>query len=202
MVLDAQGPGWSPTSGSRFSDRSRKRWAPDGSANHQEMLLRIYYDGHPRPGVEVPLGDFFANSFGKRTEVISVPVVVEDADSYNCFWHMPFRKSIRIEVENQSEQASQPAVLQHRLDQVDSLPDDTPYFYAQYRQAYPVQSGEGLRGAGDGRQRTLRRHRAGRADSQPLLVRRGRREDLHRRRRRSRRSGARAPKTISCQPGA
>jgi len=37
-----------------------------------------------------PFGDFFANSFGKRSEVISVPVVVEDADSYNCFWRMPF----------------------------------------------------------------------------------------------------------------
>ena len=31
------------------------------------------------------------------------PVIVEDADSYNCFWQMPFRKSARIEIVNQSE---------------------------------------------------------------------------------------------------
>ena len=62
----------------------------------------MFYDGSRGRPFEVPLGDFFANCFGKRAEVISVPVVVEDGDSYNCFWHMPFRKSIRIEVVNQS----------------------------------------------------------------------------------------------------
>ena len=36
------------------------------------------------------VGDFFASCFGRRSEVISLPVIVEDADSYN-FWHMPFR---------------------------------------------------------------------------------------------------------------
>ena len=59
-------------------------WAPDGSATHQEMLIRIFYDGNETPGVEVPFGDF-ANCFGKRSEVINLPVIVEDADSYNCF---------------------------------------------------------------------------------------------------------------------
>ncbi|RPI97905.1 MAG: DUF2961 domain-containing protein, partial [Candidatus Aminicenantes bacterium] len=48
------------------------------------------------------VGDFFANCFGRRSEVISVPVVVEGGDSYNAFWRMPFRKSARIEIENQS----------------------------------------------------------------------------------------------------
>ena len=71
-------------------------WVTDGAANGQEMLLRIYCDGRAKPDVEVPVGDFFANCFGKRMEVISDPVIVEDADSYNCFWHMPFRQSARI----------------------------------------------------------------------------------------------------------
>lgn len=117
-------------------------WAKEGSANHQEILLRIFYDGSQRPGVEAPLGDFFANSFGKRSEVISVPVVVEDADSYNCFWHMPFRESIRIEVVNQS--AKKLNLLYYNIDwiKLDSLPEDTPYFYAQYRQEYPVKQGQ------------------------------------------------------------
>jgi hypothetical protein len=30
------------------------------------MLLRMYWDGNPRPAVEAPVGDFFANCFGKR----------------------------------------------------------------------------------------------------------------------------------------
>ena len=117
------------------------RWAPEGSANHQEVLLRIYYDGSERPGVEAPFGDFFANSFGKRSEVISVPVVVEDADSYNCFWRMPFRKSARVEIVNQGQKKLN--LLYYNIDwlKLDSLPEDTPYFYAQYRQEYPVAQG-------------------------------------------------------------
>ncbi|RPJ24890.1 MAG: DUF2961 domain-containing protein, partial [Planctomycetaceae bacterium] len=117
-------------------------WARNGSANHQEMLLRMYWDGNPRPAVEAPVGDFFANSFGKRSEVISLPVIVEDADSYNCFWHMPFRKSARIEVVNESEKPI--SLLYYNIDWIkkDRIPKDTPYFYAQYRQEYPLEKGK------------------------------------------------------------
>ena len=37
----------------------------------------MYWDGSKRPGVEAPVGDFFANCFGKRSEVMSLPVIVE-----------------------------------------------------------------------------------------------------------------------------
>ncbi len=142
VILDAEGPGMVTHIWFTFLGPERQAWAPNGSANHQEMLLRIYYDGSDRPGVEAPLGDFFANCFGKRAEVISVPVVVEDADSYNCFWRMPFRESIRMEIVNESEQ--QISLLYYNVDwiKLDALSDDTPYFYAQYRQEYPVEQGK------------------------------------------------------------
>ena len=140
---------WKPTArassricGSRSSGPEPQDWAPNGAANHQEMLLRIYYDGNPRPAVEAPVGDFFANCFGKRSEVNSLPVVVEDGDSYNCFWQMPFRKSIRIEIVNESEK--QIRLLYYNIDWIkkDKISEDTPYFYAQYRQEYPVEQGK------------------------------------------------------------
>ncbi len=141
VVLDAEGPGMITHMWFTFLGPEPHPWAKEGSANHQEMLLRIFYDGRERPGVEAPLGDFFANAFGKRSEVISVPVVVEDADSYNGFWRMPFRKSVRIEVVNQSDKCIN--LLYYNVDwiQLDSLADDVPYFYAQYRQEYPVEQG-------------------------------------------------------------
>ena len=117
VLMDEKGPGVITHIWMTFLGPERQDWAKNGSANHQEMLLRIYWDGSERPGVEAPVGDFFANCFGKRSEVISLPVVVDDGDSYNCFWRMPFRKAVRIEIVNQSEQADQPALLQHRLDQ-------------------------------------------------------------------------------------
>jgi hypothetical protein len=141
ILMEEDGPGVITHIWMTFLGPEPQPWAKNGSANHQEMLLRICYDGDERPGVEAPVGDFFANAFGKRSEVISVPVVVEDADSYNCFWHMPFRESIRIEVVNQSEKPI--SLLYYNIDWIkkDRLPDDTPYFYAQYRQEYPVVGG-------------------------------------------------------------
>ena len=142
VLMDAQGPGVITHLWMTFLGPEPQDWAKNGSANHQDMLLRIYWDGQERPGVEAPVGDFFANAFGQRSEVISLPVVVEDADSYNCFWHMPFRKSARVEIVNQSEKPIN--LLYYNIDWIkkDSLPEDTPYFYAQYRQEYPAEKGK------------------------------------------------------------
>jgi hypothetical protein len=142
VLLDEQGPGVITHIWITFLGPEPQNWAKQGSANHQEMLLRMYWDGNPRPAVEAPLGDFFANCFGARREVISLPVIVEDADSYNCFWHMPFRKSARIEIVNESDK--QISMLYYNIDWIkkDKLPKGTPYFYAQYRQEYPVEHGK------------------------------------------------------------
>jgi hypothetical protein len=92
--------------------------------------------------VEAPVGDFFASCFGQRHEVISLPVVVSDGSAYNCFWPMPFRKSARIEIINQGDKPL--SLLYYNIDWVkkEKLPEDTPYFYAQYRQEYPVEHGK------------------------------------------------------------
>jgi len=142
VLMDEPGPGVITHIWITFLGPEPQGWAKEGAANHQEMLLRMYWDGDERPAVEAPVGDFFANCFGKRSSVVSLPVIVEDADSYNCYWHMPFRKSARIEIVNQSEK--QISLLYYNIDWIkkDKLPKATPYFYAQYRQEYPVQPGK------------------------------------------------------------
>lgn len=121
----------------------RPGWAPQGRANPQEILLRMYWDGREKPDVEAPLSDFFASGFGKRITVTSIPVVTEDGDSYNCYWRMPFRKSARIEVVNQSKKPVR--LLYYTIDWTEktSLPPNTMYFCAQYRQEYPVRGNAG-----------------------------------------------------------
>ncbi len=140
-LLDVKGPGVITHVWLTFLGPEPHPWAKQGSATHQDMLLRIFWDGSDRPAVEAPVGDFFANCFGKRSEVISLPVVVEDADSYNCFWRMPFRKSARIEIVNEGDRPI--SLLYYNIDwvQKSSMPRDTPYFYAQYRQEYPAEKG-------------------------------------------------------------
>ncbi len=142
ILLDTKGPGVITHIWITFLGPEPQDWAPQGSANHQELMLRMFWDGNPRPAVESPVGDFFANCLGERREVISLPVIVEGSDSYNCFWRMPFRESARIEIENQSSKPL--SLLYYNIDwiRLDSLPKNTPYFYAQYRQEYPARSGQ------------------------------------------------------------
>ncbi|HXP60725.1 MAG TPA: glycoside hydrolase family 172 protein [Dongiaceae bacterium] len=142
VLLDEKGPGAITHIWLTFLGPEPQDWAKGGSANHQEMLLRMYWDGRPRPAVEAPVGDFFASCFGQRREVVSLPVVVNDGTAYNCFWRMPFRKSARIEIVNQS--AKPISLLYYNIDWIKqaTLPKDTPYFYAQYRQEYPVEHGK------------------------------------------------------------
>ena len=141
VVLDAKGPGAITHIWFTFFPPEPHEWAPEGSATNQDMLLRIYWDDQKRPAVEVPMGDFFCNAFGKRYEVASMPVVVGSTGSYNCFWYMPFRKAARIEVVNQGTKPIN--LLYYNIDWIkkDTLPDDTPYFHAQYRQEYPLEHG-------------------------------------------------------------
>jgi hypothetical protein len=142
VLLDEKGPGVITHIWLTFLGPEPQAWAKNGSASHQDMVIRMYWDGAKEPAVEAPVGDFFANAFGKRSEVISLPVIVEDGDSYNCFWHMPFRKSARIEIENQNPDKPI-SLLYHNIDWIkkDRMDKDTPYFYARYRQEYPAEDG-------------------------------------------------------------
>jgi len=142
VALDAKGPGMITHMWFTFFPPAPHEWAPMGTATNQDMLLRIYWDDQKRPGVEAPVGDFFCNAFGERYAVTSLPVVVGPSGSYNCFWNMPFRKAARVEVVNQGDKPIN--LLYYNIDWIkkDSLPADTPYFYAQYRQEYPMESGK------------------------------------------------------------
>ncbi len=141
VLMDVKGPGEITHMWITFLGPEKQGWAPKGSATHQEMLLRIFWDGSTKPGVEAPLGDFFAGCFGKRSEVISLPVAVEGGDFYNCFWRMPFRKSARIEIVNQSDRPVN--LLYYNIDWIkqDHMGKDVPYFYAHYHQEYPCKHG-------------------------------------------------------------
>ena len=105
------------------------------------LSLRIYWDGREEPGVEVPVGDFFAVGQGKPAAVESVPVQVSPSGSMTCFWRMPFRKSARIVVTNDNPDRSTGLYWQVDWTQVDELPADTAYFHARYRCEYPAVAG-------------------------------------------------------------
>lgn len=112
----------------------------------RSLVLRIYYDGNEKPSVESPLGDFFGVGFAGAKDFSSTPVAVSSRGrSRACYWHIPFQKHIKITLANES--------TEYKLDSFyyyidwqkhESLPEDTAYFHARYRQATPAQPGNYL----------------------------------------------------------
>ena len=46
-------------------------WITDSAKNGRLLILRIYFDGHKNPAVEVPLSDFFCNADYKEYRQLS-----------------------------------------------------------------------------------------------------------------------------------
>ena len=110
----------------------------------RSVVLRAFWDGAAEPAVEAPLGDFFAVGNGLRATVQSAAVEVSsEGRAYNCFWPMPFQRSARIEVSNDSGEHAVHSLYWY-VDWValDRLPEGVANFHAQYRQEYPARAGE------------------------------------------------------------
>ena len=124
-------------------NEARPNWLESGgSASPDEIVLRMYWDGAKEPAVEAPLGDFFGAGFGKRFELVSVPVQVETGgDGYNCFWPMPFARRGVITVTNEGSRNVRS--FYYHIDYVEEpgLARDAAYFCAQYNQAFPEKLG-------------------------------------------------------------
>ena len=89
----------------------------------------------------MPLGDFFAAGHGMQVNVNSSRVSTSSfGRAYNSYWAMPFRKSARITLTNESSSESMGLYWYVEWEKRD-IPEDVPYFYAQYRQENPVKPG-------------------------------------------------------------
>ena len=112
-------------------------WITVDPASWRRMVLRIYWDDEPTPSVETPLGDFFCSGWGMRCNINSLPVAVNPAGGFNCYWEMPFRKHARITIEN-----LWPNKVDGFFYQVDYILTDVPetmaYFHAQWRRDNPL----------------------------------------------------------------
>ena len=73
----------------------------------RRIVLRMYWDGHPEPSVECPIGDFFGLGHGMRKDFITLPLQMSPAGGkgFNAWWPMPFKERAVVEVENQGEEA-------------------------------------------------------------------------------------------------
>ncbi len=103
------------------------------------LVLRIYWDGSEVPSVETPLGDFFAVGNGMMATVNSLPVKVSSyGRGMNCYWQMPFKKSARITITNESEESTAGTYYMIDWVKLPKEPEKVMYFHARYHQEKPV----------------------------------------------------------------
>jgi hypothetical protein len=120
----------------------------------RDIVLRAWWDDEERPSVEVPLGDFFCNGFGRRASVTSLPIVVAPAGGMNCYFPMPFATGARITVT--SEHPADLDAFFYQIDylEVDAIAEDSGTFHAQWRRSPVTEPGrdhvivDGVRGRG------------------------------------------------------
>ncbi len=85
----------------------RRIWSTTEPCNDPEVLrslkLEIFWDEAKKPAVQVPLGDFYCHTFGKMTKFENIFFSCPEARSYNCYIPMPFKKSAKIQLTNESK---------------------------------------------------------------------------------------------------
>jgi hypothetical protein len=108
--------------------------------------LKMFWDGQPAPGVDVPLGDFFALGHGTVRQVNSAFLTVEarpelnhnlknrNVAGFNCHFPMPFARGARILIENGSDQPFSNVYYQIDWQQWPAAPSPLR-FHASYRRS-------------------------------------------------------------------
>ena len=111
--------------------------AASSSHHLKEIVFRIFWDGNTKPSVEVPVGDFFGLNLGDYFVYQSAFLNCSSVKALNCYFAMPFKKSARITVTNESHQPVNSFYSNIDYQLVPALPAESLYFHAQYRQATP-----------------------------------------------------------------
>ena len=106
--------------------------------DYRLMIFRFYWDDEETPSVEVPVGDFFAAGWGMGNEpqINSLAICVNPRSGLNSYWQMPFRKGCRVTMENLGEKRA--TVYYQITYSLEEVPEETPYFHAQFRRVNPL----------------------------------------------------------------
>jgi hypothetical protein len=106
------------------------------TGDFRQSIFRIFWDDEKAPSVEVPVGDFYANGWGKFAQVTSLAVCANPGSGFNCYWPMPFRKHAKLTFENLD---GKDMVLYYQIDYtLGSVPRKAAYFHAQFRRVNPL----------------------------------------------------------------
>jgi hypothetical protein len=126
-------------------------WLTTHPDHWRTLLLRARWDGAASPAVEVPVGDFFGQGWGRFAQLSSSMVAVNPHGGFNCYWPMPFREGAHLTLTNLS---GSPTVVYYQVTyETGGDESASAYLHAQWRRSNPVDAGvhtlvDGVHGTG------------------------------------------------------
>lgn len=111
------------------------------TATLHTLRLKMYWDGEAAPAVDVPLGDFFGNVWGKTTAFETAFFANPEGRSFVSYVPMPFQKQARITLTNTTGRD-----LSHIFYDVNftlkPIGEEALYFHAIFRESNNTPVGE------------------------------------------------------------
>jgi hypothetical protein len=113
----------------------------------RDLVLRAYWDGEAKPGVEVPFGDFFGLGHERARFFASLMVTVNPGDlgvfgtyGFNSYFPMPFATNARLTLTNEGTDPV-PAVWYHvEYEKLAALPGELGRFHASWNRENPTKA--------------------------------------------------------------
>jgi hypothetical protein len=107
---------------------------PPPALSRHDLILRMYWDGETTPSVESPIGEFFGQGWNESYPFSSLPLAAgpREGRAMVSYFQMPFAKSARIEIQNDSERSIDAFYYYIDYAEVKQLPPNTGYFHAWY----------------------------------------------------------------------
>ena len=101
------------------------------------IKIEIYWDGAKTPAVQAPFGDFFCMLLGQPVAFENALFSSPEGRSVNCIAPMPFKKGVRIQLVNESNQDN---VCYYEVDATlgDVHDENMLYFHAYWRRENPT----------------------------------------------------------------
>ena len=99
-----------------------------------DIILRMYWDGHENPSVESPLGPFFGQGWNEHYLFNSMPLSAAPKDGYALvsYFAMPFSNGAKIEIENQTGRDISSLYYYVDYEEYEELPENLGRFHAWY----------------------------------------------------------------------
>ncbi|MDD4189803.1 MAG: DUF2961 domain-containing protein [Mangrovibacterium sp.] len=133
VLLEQRGPGM-----------IRHIWCtskPMEPSHLRNLILRMYWENHQIPSVEVPLSDFFGVAHGASVPMYSRYLYTQEGRGFNCFFPMPFSKHAKITITNESGTDLDYFFYQVDFTLGDRVTDKDARFHASFRRENPSRYG-------------------------------------------------------------